>query len=109
MPRSNRPSRPRGARRSKYQQEPVELDTERARGSFGRREDGPGGLWMVRPIRPSNAVKEYSCPGCGQPIRAGVAHLVVWQEDSLLGAEAAGTGRRHWHSRCWQSRTYRRR
>lgn len=107
MPRSNRPRRSPKGRRSKYPQEPAELDLERARSGFARRENAPDGAWMVRPIRPSNAVKEYVCPGCGQLIQPGLAHLVVWQEDSLLGKEAAVIDRRHWHSRCWQSRTYR--
>lgn len=39
--------------------------------------------------------KRYVCPGCGQPIHPGTAHLVVIPEDDT-------EGRRHWHTPCWQ-------
>ena len=48
------------------------------------------GDWLVRHVRPANAVKTYTCPGCGRSIPPGIAHLVVWQQDSLLGARSAG-------------------
>ena len=62
------------------------------------------GDWLVRHVRPANAVKTYTCPGCGRSIPPGIAHLVVWQQDSLLGARSAFEDRRHWHERCWRTR-----
>lgn len=108
MPRSNHPRRHRQV--SGRKQAPVEeLDIERARSGFARRESAPDGEWMVRPVTARNAAKEYRCPGCSQVVRPGIAHVVVWQEDSLFGAQAALEARRHWHGYCWQSRSYRRR
>ncbi|HEV7168218.1 MAG TPA: ATP/GTP-binding protein [Micrococcaceae bacterium] len=115
MPRSNRPRRSPGGLPSgksggksggKYGP-PAELDLERARSGFARRESAPDGEWMVRPITARNAAKVYTCPGCHQPVQQGVAHLVVWQEDSLFGSETAMRDRRHWHSNCWQTRSFR--
>jgi len=59
-------------------------------------EQGKHGEWTVRVVR--EGAKDYVCPGCNQIIAQGSAHLVAWQPDSLLGAEA----RRHWHRPCWQ-------
>ena len=67
-------------------------------------ERAPDGDWMVRHVRPANAVKHYVCPGCGRTIPPGTAHLVVWQQDSLLGSRTAFEDRRHWHDRCWRTR-----
>ena len=63
----------------------VELDLERTRAGIPHRESAPDGEWSVRQITARNAAKEYKCPGCGITIPPGVPHLVVWQEDSLLG------------------------
>jgi hypothetical protein len=111
MPRSNRPRRPgsgsaSGRAAAKYGPA-QEVDLERARAGFARRESAPDGEWMVRPITARNAAKNYTCPGCHRPVLPGTAHLVVWQEDSLFGAESALADRRHWHTNCWQSRSYR--
>jgi hypothetical protein len=105
MPRSNRPRRPKGTGRPAPA--PAELDLERARSGFALRESAPDGEWSVRRITERNAAKEYICPGCHSVIPPGLAHLVVWREDSLLGAETALADRRHWHVRCWNTRSYR--
>jgi hypothetical protein len=47
-------------------------------------------------------VKEYTCPGCGGLITPGVAHVVVWRADGVLGDAADLDARRHWHSGCWR-------
>lgn len=104
MPRSNRPRRTTGAHSRKWGDAP-ELDLERARSGFPTRESSPDGEWSVRRITERNAAKEYRCPGCHGVILPGVAHLVVWQEDSLLGAATAVADRRHWHVNCWRTRS----
>ncbi len=48
-------------------------------------------------------MKPYSCPGCGGAIEAGVAHLVVWRMDGVLGDAADLAARRHWHEHCWRT------
>ena len=111
MPRSNRPRRApaagspagRNARR-KWAAPAPDVDLERTRAGLPRHESGPDGEWSVRQITAQNAAKDYRCPGCGVLIPPGTAHLVVWQEDSLLGRQAAVEGRRHWHSHCWRTR-----
>jgi hypothetical protein len=97
---SKRPSR-----RRPYGEQPVPLDLERALG--GRRgETGPDGDWTVQHVRGSD--KTYRCPGCQQEIPPGLAHVVTWQADGLLGREAALADRRHWHPACWSARARRR-
>lgn len=120
MPRSNRPRRAAAGRvgsghagsgrklRPGAKGGPVpELDLERARSGFARRESAPDGEWSVRPITAARAEKTYICPGCSTAVLPGVAHLVVWSEDHLFGAAAGLAERRHWHSNCWTSRSYR--
>ncbi|MHA7262674.1 hypothetical protein ACX80W_05645 [Arthrobacter sp. TMN-37] len=106
MPRSNRPRRTKGSPRGKAP-EPEESDLERARVGLPLRVSAPDGEWAVRRITERNAAKEYTCPGCHRTIPPGIAHLVVWREDSLLGAESALADRRHWHVHCWNIRSYR--
>ncbi|MDQ0735420.1 hypothetical protein QFZ50_001883 [Arthrobacter agilis] len=106
VPRSNRPNRPRGSSRPKWTA-PPELDLERARAGLPLRESAPDGEWSVRRITERNAAKTYTCPGCNSSILPGIAHLVVWREDSLFGPESALADRRHWHVRCWQTRSFR--
>jgi hypothetical protein len=120
MPRSNRPRRAvsgrTGAGRSgagktarpeaKGGTQP-ELDLERVRSGFARRESAPDGEWMVRAITASRAGKSYVCPGCFRAVPPGMAHLVVWSQDHIFGEEAGLAERRHWHSNCWSSRSYR--
>ncbi|MBB4734959.1 hypothetical protein HDA30_000467 [Micrococcus cohnii] len=64
---------------------------------------GDGG-WHVRQIPAWRAVKDYTCPGCGRTIRQGVAHLVAWRSDWIMGDEEAAADRRHWHPVCWRTR-----
>ena len=106
VPRSNRPNRPRGAFRSKGAA-PQQFDLERARVGLPLHESAPDGEWTVRRITERNAAKTYTCPGCNSSIVPGIAHLVVWREEFLFGPEAALAARRHWHVRCWQTRSYR--
>ncbi|MEW1806038.1 ATP/GTP-binding protein [Pseudarthrobacter enclensis] len=115
MPRSNRPRRPvsgkgpasgRGAGRKGSGDVP-ELDLERARAGIVRRESAPDGEWMVRTMTARNAEKTYICPECSTAVLPGVAHLVVWKDDHLFGAAAGLAERRHWHTNCWLTRSYR--
>jgi hypothetical protein len=51
--------------------------------------------YVVRHIDTVNAVKEYTCPDCGDVVSEGEAHVVVWPVgDSDM--------RRHWHRHCWR-------
>jgi hypothetical protein len=110
MPRSNRPRRSVSGRAggpgAKGGPHP-DLDLERARSGFARRESAPDGDWMVRAITASRAEKSYTCPGCFRAVPPGVAHLVVWSQDHIFGEAAGLAERRHWHSNCWNSRSYR--
>jgi hypothetical protein len=47
-------------------------------------------------------VKAYVCPGCGLDVPTGVAHLVTWRADGVLGDAADLAARRHWHTHCWR-------
>jgi hypothetical protein len=99
MPRSNRP------RRRGPEDEPAPLDLERARAGTFRVEVKRDGAWNVQPQAAVSAVKVYTCPGCGQEIAEGTAHLVAWRADGVLGDAADLASRRHWHARCWAIRT----
>ena len=115
MPRSNRPRRAVSGRAGsgKAAKPGVkggpapELDLERARSGFTRRESAPDGEWSVRPVTAGRAEKTYICPGCSTAVLPGVAHLVVWSESHLFGPAAGLAERRHWHTNCWTSRSYR--
>jgi hypothetical protein len=61
-----------------------------------------GRQWNVQPISAAQALKAYVCPGCGLGIAEGVAHLVVWRADGVLGDTADLEARRHWHAHCWR-------
>lgn len=95
MPRSNRPKGRRG-------DDEEELDIARLLGGWRRTETRRGALWNVQPITAPQALKDYVCPGCGGTIAPGVAHLVAWRADGVLGDEADLAGRRHWHEHCWR-------
>jgi hypothetical protein len=58
--------------------------------------------WTVQPISAPQAQKEYRCPGCGRAVEPGVAHVVVWRSDGVLGDAADLAARRHWHTPCWR-------
>lgn len=107
MPRSNQPRRRRSSPGGQSGAAPEDYDLDRARLGIPERESAPDGEWMIRPITARNAQKTYTCPGCHRPVQPGVPHLVVWQEDALFGAAAGLRDRRHWHSNCWRSRSYR--
>lgn len=92
---SRRPSRRRTT-------EHVPLDVERLMQGVRRVERRAGGEWHVQPMSANAALKDYSCPGCGQSVVAGTAHVVVWRADSIFG-ERAIEDRRHWHTGCWRA------
>lgn len=98
MPRSNRPRRPHG-RPFGPEEEPTGLD--RLMSSWKRSEVRRGREYLVQPISAASAQKEYVCPGCGGTVLRGVAHVVVWRADGVLGDEADLASRRHWHNHCW--------
>lgn len=110
MPRSNQPRRrPAKARGAGWDNGDGdgEVDLNRVRMGIPATESAPDGVWAVRSITAGNAQKTYTCPGCHRSVAPGVAHLVVWQEDALFGAQAGLRDRRHWHSNCWRGRSYR--
>ncbi|KRC63010.1 ATP/GTP-binding protein [Agromyces sp. Root81] len=98
MARSNR-SRSRAAR---AREEHPELDVERLTSGWRRTEVRGGREWNVQPVSEAQAVKAYLCPGCGQDVVPGVAHLVAWRADGVLGDAADLASRRHWHTHCWR-------
>jgi hypothetical protein len=87
MPRANRRRRDLDAR-------PLASDSEVTSQVYA------GRSWLVRRLTGASATREYRCPGCHQEISIGTPHVVVWPAEGLGGIDA----RRHWHSRCWQSR-----
>lgn len=95
MPRSNR------SRRRRSAEEPTEFDLERVRLGTRRSEVKRSGAWNVQPVGVSAAQKAYTCPGCGGEVSPGIAHLVAWRADGLMGEQADLAARRHWHTRCW--------
>lgn len=75
--------------------------------TYQRSVSAPDGEWQVRHIRGGSSEKEYTCPGCHQTIQIGQAHLVSWREDHIFGVEYGANERRHWHTKCWESRNFR--
>jgi hypothetical protein len=98
MPRSNRPRRRAGGAAG----EP-ERDIERLLTGNRRTESRRGQEFSVQPISAAKATKAYVCPGCRGPVEVGVAHLVVWRIDGVLGDAADLAARRHWHEHCWRT------
>ncbi|KQO82575.1 ATP/GTP-binding protein [Frigoribacterium sp. Leaf263] len=98
MPRSNRPRRPRDARRA---DEPAEDITRALRGGAVV-ESRHGRSFTVQSIGASSSVKEYICPGCSLTVAPGTAHVVVWRADGLFGEADDLASRRHWHTHCWR-------
>jgi hypothetical protein len=96
MPRSNR------SRRRRPPEEPAPLDLDRARMGVRRTVIKRSGEWNVQPVGSGAAQKTYTCPGCGGDVEPGVAHIVTWRADGLMGESADLAGRRHWHSHCWR-------
>lgn len=92
MPRSNRRN-----------PEPSGGDSfDRLLAGWKRTEIRRGTEWTVQPVTGAQAQKAYTCPGCGRQIGEGVAHVVAWRADGVLGAEADLAARRHWHTACWR-------
>lgn len=75
---------------------------DRLLAGWKRTETRGGAQWTVQPISGAQAQKEYTCPGCGRRVGVGVAHVVVWRADGVLGDAADLAGRRHWHTACWR-------
>ncbi len=78
------------------------LDVERLTTGWRRTEVRAGRSWVVQPIGAPAAVKAYTCPGCDGTINPGIAHVVAWRSDGILGDDADIAERRHWHERCWK-------
>ncbi len=93
MPRSNRRRRDSPAGDDSF---------ERLLAGFKRTETRRGVEWTVQPVSAAQAQKTYTCPGCVRSIDPGVAHVVVWRADGVLGDAADLAARRHWHSGCWR-------
>ncbi|MGX1932168.1 hypothetical protein [Microbacterium resistens] len=94
MPRSHRrrPERPR------------DDALDRLIAGWKRTEIRGGVEWYVQPISAAQAQKEYVCPGCRGLVLPGVAHVVTWRADGVLGDAADLAARRHWHNGCWRRR-----
>ncbi|WP_431711720.1 hypothetical protein [Glutamicibacter uratoxydans] len=112
MPRSNRPrrngrSRSNAPRQTSGEPRYEEDWVERARYGVVRLQDAPDGQWHVRKIGAMGAGKTYTCPGCHGVIAVGLAHIVAWRADHWSGDDASAAARRHWHERCWSTRSYR--
>jgi len=95
MPRSNRP-------RGRKSSDPEPLDLDRIRQGFRRSEHKRSGEYTVQPISAAAAQKAYICPGCQLTIDPGVAHVVAWRTDGIMGEAAGVADRRHWHTHCWR-------
>ena len=68
---------------------------ERLLAGWKRTEMRRGVEWTVQPVSAVQAQKSYICPGCGRQIDVGVAHLVAWRADGVLGDAADLAARRH--------------
>ncbi|WP_159500090.1 hypothetical protein [Microbacterium sp. 18062] len=91
---------PRSRRRPQHRRAQDSFD--RLLAGWRRTESRRGVEWNVQPVSAAQAVKVYSCPGCGGQVAEGTAHLVVWRADGVLGDAADLAARRHWHSSCWK-------
>ncbi len=91
MPRANRRRR-----------EPEDDSLDRLLAGWKRTETRRGVTWTVQPVNAAAAQKTYTCPGCGREVAPGVAHVVVWRADGVLGDAADLAARRHWHDGCWR-------
>lgn len=91
MPRANR-RRP----------DPDDGSLDRLLSGWKRTEVRRGVTWTVQPVNARAAQKSYTCPGCGRDVSPGVAHVVAWRADGVLGDAADLAARRHWHTNCWR-------
>lgn len=87
--------------RRRRQERPHDDSLDRLIAGWKRSEYRDGAEWWVQPISSSRAQKQYVCPRCGRSIAAGVAHVVVWRADGVMGDSADLAARRHWHLACW--------
>lgn len=92
MPRSHR-RRP---------DEPSDDSFSRLLAGWKRTESRRGVMWTVQPVSAAQAVKAYTCPGCGRSLPPASAHVVAWRADGVLGDSADLAARRHWHESCWR-------
>jgi hypothetical protein len=91
------------ARSNRRRPDPAGEDSfERFLAGYKRTETRRGGEWTVQPVPGGQAVKSYTCPGCGREIEPGTAHVVTWRADGVLGDAADLAARRHWHTGCWR-------
>ncbi|WP_235936333.1 hypothetical protein [Brevibacterium rongguiense] len=67
----------------------------------------PDGTWVIQQVRGSASGKVYTCPGCHQELAAATPHTVAWRSDDDFGYGTGVTGRRHWHTACFNARTRR--
>lgn len=96
MPRSNRP---RGRRPGDDEEQ---LNLSRALLGSRQVQDKRDGAWNVQAIAGPSATKHYVCPGCRIEIEPGIAHIVAWRADGLMGEADDLAARRHWHTHCWR-------
>lgn len=92
---------PRSRRRAPSRPDPDD-SLERLIAGWKRSETRRGAEWTVQPVSAAQALKEYLCPGCGNTIQPGTAHVVTWRADGVLGDAADLAARRHWHTHCWR-------
>lgn len=97
MPRTNRPHRK--VKSSAFSDRDL-FDHDLIR--WRRTETRRGSEWNVQAVPENRAIKPYTCPGCSGQITIGVAHLVSWRADGILGDDVDLSERRHWHTACWQ-------
>ncbi len=90
------------SRRRRAPQSAADESFERLLSGWKRSETRRGQEWTVQPVSAPQALKEYTCPGCGRIVAVGAAHLVVWRADGVLGDAADLAARRHWHTHCWR-------
>ncbi|WP_431800918.1 hypothetical protein [Microbacterium sp. bgisy203] len=89
-------------RRGRRRPDPDDTSFDRLLAGWKRTEVRRGVTWTVQPVSGAQAQKTYTCPGCGRAVDPGVAHLVAWRADGVLGDEADLAARRHWHTSCWR-------
>ncbi|MFT4051739.1 MAG: hypothetical protein QM677_05750 [Microbacterium sp.] len=89
-------------RRARRRPDPADDSIDRLLSGWKRTEVRRGISWTVQPVSAARAQKTYTCPGCGGQIVPGVAHVVTWRADGVLGDAADLAARRHWHSSCWR-------
>ncbi|MFC6324680.1 hypothetical protein ACFQZV_08550 [Microbacterium koreense] len=83
-------------------QRPGDDSFDRLLAGWKRTESRRGADWTVQPVSAAQAVKDYTCPGCGRVVATGTAHIVAWRADGVLGDSADLAARRHWHEHCWR-------